>query len=329
VTNRIASIILSLCLIAFTSIANAETEIKINRKLKQATTEPLLYEIGSLLPVIAVKHGIKDLKVTYVDIADDNVANSEMLVGNIDVNYGGIGTFAYIWDKYPTKVKVISGVQTLENWLVCANPKIKTMKDIMPDTKIAVKALNGGDHIVFKEYTMAVFGPKASEKFNSNMVSLSRDAIFATLSSDKPTIDCAIVGSPGQNILTKNKKVHVVAKPDNKVSFGYPTALYATTKWLEENPLLAQCVYEATVKAMENYKNYPLSVIEQYIIKDNVTNTTASEVHDMKVENRDEYDTSLVPGFATIQLMIDSGILNGPNKKIGTEAIYNASWVKH
>jgi NitT/TauT family transport system substrate-binding protein len=328
--NRsIGTIILAAAAIFATSAFADSNEIRFNRKLKQATTEPLLYKIGDLLPKIAEKHGIKDLKVTYVDIADDNVANQEMLVGNIDVNYGGIGTFAYIWDKDPTKVKVISGVQTLENWLVCANPKIKTIKDITTDTKIAVKALNGGDHIVLKEYAMAAFGPKASEKFNSNTVVLSRDAIFATFSSDKPTIDCAIVGSPGQNILTKNNKVHVVAKPDNKVSFGYPTALYATTKWLEANPKLVQAVFEAEVEAIKQYYATPLPVISEYIIRDGVANTTAAEVHDMKVENHDEYDTSLVPGFATVQLMIDSGILTGPNKKIGKEAIYNQNWVKH
>ncbi|NDB58117.1 ABC transporter substrate-binding protein [bacterium] len=313
---------------ATTAFADAN-EIKFNRKLKQATTQPLLYKIGDLLPVIAAKHGIKDLKVTYVDIADDTVANQEMLVGNIDVNYGGIGTFAYIWDKDPTKVKVISGVQTLENWLVCANPSIKTMNDIKADTKIAMKAINGGDHIVLREYAMAAYGPKESEKLNSNIVVMARDAILATMSTEKPTVDCAILGSPGQNILTKNGKAHVVAKPDNKVSFGYPTALYATTKWLEANPKLAQALFEAEVEAIKAYEKEPLPIIEEYIKRDNIPNVTAKEVYDMKVENRDVYDTSLIPGFATVQIMIDSGVLTGPNKKIGADAIYNRSWVKH
>ena len=329
--NRIKTLILltAAATVATTTAFAEANEIRFNRKLKQATTQPLLYEIGNLLPSFAEKHGIKDLKVIYVDIADDTVANQEMLVGNIDVNYGGIGTFAYIWDKDPNKVKVISGVQTLENWLVCSNPEIKTMKDIKPDTKIAVKALNGGDHIMLREYALAAYGPGSSEKLNANTVAMSRDAIFATMNTDKPTIDCAIIGSPGQNILTKEKKAHVIAKPDNKVSFGYPTALYATTKWLEANPKLAQALFEATQQAMKNYSEDPERIVDLYIVIDKVTNTNAKEVLEMKRENRDIYNTSLVPGFKTIQLMIDSGILTGPNKTIGKEAIYNPSWVKH
>jgi NitT/TauT family transport system substrate-binding protein len=329
--NRIKTLILitaASTVAATTAFADAN-EIRFNRKLKQATTQPLLYEIGNLLPQFAEKHNIKDLKVTYVDIADDTVANQEMLVGNIDVNYGGIGTFAYIWDKDPSKAKVISGVQTLENWLVCANPNIKTMKDITPETKIAIKALNGGDHILLREYALAAYGPGNSEKLNGNIVAMTRDAIFATLSTEKPTIDCAIVGSPGQNILTKDNKVHVIAKPDNKVSFGYPTALYATTKWLEANPKLAQALFEATQQAMKNYEQDPERIVNLYITNDKVSNTNAKEVVDMKRENRDIYDTSLVPGFKTIQIMIDSGILTGPNKTIGADAIYNPKWIKH
>ena len=303
--------------------------IRFNAKLKQASTQPLLYAIGDLLPTYAAKHGIPDLQVKLIAIQDDTVANTEMLAGNIDVNYGGIGTYAYIWDKDPEKAKVISGVQTLENWLVCTNPDIKTIKDIKPEHKIALKGINGGDHIVLREYAMAAFGPKESERFNQNLVAMPRDAILATMQTEKPTIDCAIIGSPGQNILTKDGKARIIAKPDNKVSFGYPTALYATTKWLNDNPNLAKALYEATVEAMRLYKEDPERIVQRYIDIDGVTNTNAKEVVDMKRENRDIYNTSLVPGFATIQIMIDAGVLKGPNKTIGKEAIYNPAWVKH
>lgn len=80
---------------------------------------------------------------------------------------------------------------------------------------------------------------------------------------------------------------------------------------------------------MKNYNEDPERIVDMYLVIDKVTNTTAKEVVEMKRENRDIYDTSAVAGFKTIQVMIDSGILKGPNKTINSEVLYNPKWIKH
>jgi NitT/TauT family transport system substrate-binding protein len=310
---------LSTILIAATAmlinVANA-TEIKINRHLKYTTTEPLLYEIVDLLPKIAEKNGVKDLKVSFVDIQEDPIAVQEMLIGNVDVIIGGVSSFAYAWNKDPSKIKLLSGAETFDMWLFCSNPSIKSIKDIGPNTKITIKGLNSGDHMMLREYTIAAFGIKQSEKFTNNLVVVPRDQAFVLHSADKRTVDCGIIGSPYQNQLVSSDKAHIIAKPDNKITFGFANAIYATNKWIEQNPQLAKSIIEAENIAISRYNESPLPVLSEFIIKDNVDNISAFDVKNMKKENNDIYDTSLTPAFATIKLMYDTGMIEGPNSTL-------------
>jgi NitT/TauT family transport system substrate-binding protein len=320
--NRILSTIA--VILAVTTVANA-TEIKFNRHLKYTTTEPLLYKMTDILPKIAEKHGIKDLKISFVDIQEDPVAVQEMLAGNVDVIYGGVSSFAYAWNKDPSKVKLLAGAETFDMWLVCSNPNIKTMADIKPDTKITIKGLNSGDHMMLRQYSIAAYGPKESEKLNSNIVIVPRDQAFALHSADKPTVDCGIIGSPYQNQLVNSGKAHIVARPDNKKVYGFANSIYTTAKWADANPKLVAALLEAEKLAIEEYNKNPIPTLEDFIKRDGLTNVTAEEVAKMKKENNDSYITTLVPSYATLKLMYATGMIEGPNSSLpDSEMTYHA-----
>ena len=133
-------------------------EFNVNTVRPNATVDPLLYKTVELLPKYAEKHGIKDLTVNVHDILDATTANESLLTGKLDVVVGGSNGYLPIFAKDPTKVKLLTGWNKFDLWLICVNPKIKTLRDITPETKINVKISGDGNHMLLKTYTAAEFG---------------------------------------------------------------------------------------------------------------------------------------------------------------------------
>ena len=313
--NRTKTLLTTILFMLVAATGVNATEIKFNRHLKYTTSEPILYATTNLLPKFAEKYGIKDLKITYVDIQEDPVAVQEMLLGNVDVIIGGVSSFAYAYSKDSTKIKLLAGAETFDMWLFCSNKSINSIKDIKDDTKITIKGLNSGDHLMLRQYTIAEYGIANSEKFASNIVVVPRDQAFVLHSSDKPTVDCGVIGSPYQNQLVDSGKAHIIARPDNKKVYGFANGMYANAKWLNDNPQLARALIEAEAQAVSEFSEKPLVILEDFIIKDGLS-VSAHDVLDMKKQNNDVYNTSLEPAFATVKLMYDTGMIDGPNKSL-------------
>ena len=280
-------------------------EFNVNTVRPNATVDPLLYKTVELLPKYAEKHGIKDLTVNVHDILDATTANESLLTGKLDVVVGGSNGYLPIFAKDPTKVKLLTGWNKFDLWLICVNPKIKTLRDITPETKINVKISGDGNHMLLKTYTAAEFGVDQANRFDNNLVFMPRDQAFQILSSDKGGIDCAIIGSPYQNVLVNSGRAHIVARADNKTVYGFPNVSYTTSKWLEENPELAKAWIEATNAAIEEYARDPKPMIQTYLEKDHISGITVDEVLQAKKENNDVFITDLKPALAFIKTMLD------------------------
>lgn len=304
-----------------TSASQAETEIRVTKTNKNSTIEPLLYKTAELLPAIAAKHGIKDVKVTLVDTTNGNSANDGLLLNRIDIVVAGINGFVPVFDKDPNKVRLLTGWETFDNWLVCTDPKIKTIADIGPNDKISVKGLNAGEHLALRSYLAAELGDKETEKLNNNLVVLTRDETFQLMIADQPKIACGLIGSPWQNNIVKMGKAHIVTRPDGKKSFGFPNVTYATKAWLDANPELAKAFIEAQQAAIVEYSAHSVPAIETYLKNDGVTDVTAEEILDMKKQNNDVYDTTLKPALATMKFMYAVGLFSGEGGKSKVEDI--------
>jgi NitT/TauT family transport system substrate-binding protein len=280
-------------------------EFNVNAVKPNATVDPLLYKTVELLPKYAEKHGIKNLTVNVHEVIDATTANESLLTGKLDVVVGGANGYLPIFAKDTNKVKLLTGWNTADLWLICVNPKIKTLRDITPETKINVKLSGDGNHLFLKNYAVSEFGIESSNKFDNNLVFMSRDQAFQILSSDKGNIDCAIIGSPYQNVLVNSGKAHIVARPDNKTTFGFPNVSYSTTKWIEENPELAKAWVEAVNAAIEEYKRDPRPMIQTYIERDKVQNVTVDDILQAKKENNDTFNTNLKPALTFIKTLLD------------------------
>jgi len=325
--NKTKSILLSIVVASAMIVTANATEIRIQKTSKNATTQPLIYKTAELLPKFAAKHGIKDLTVTLVESSNGSTANESLLLGKLDVAIAGINGFVPIFDKDPTKVRLLSGWETYDSWLVCTDPAIKTLADIKPSDKIAVKALNAGDHLTVRTYAAAQFGNAQYDKLADNMVVLSRDEAFQLMVANK--LACGVIGSPWQNNIVKMGKAHVVGKPNGKTTFGFPNIAYTTTKWISENPQLAAAFVEAQQEAIKEYYRDPTSAIAVYLKNDSIEDVTPNDILLMKKENNDTYSTNLKPALAAMKFMYSIGMFTSPNGSLpDTDKVYDSKMLK-
>ena len=316
-------------LAALVTAAHAETEVRVNRMLKYASSEPLLYKIAELLPQYAAKEGINDVKVSYVDILESTKANEALLLGQIDIIFGGVNSFGILFDKDPSKVKLLAGAEEYDQWLVCSNPKIKSLKDITPSTKIAMKGMNSGEQMQLRQYTAEKFGDKEYAKFDSNIVVMPRDIAVAQITKQNPEIDCGIVGVPWQNIAV-SKGAHIVAHNDNPTkTVGVLNTVYSTTKWLDNNPKLARAWIAAQKAAIAEFEKNPRPMLIYFMNKDEVVDPTLNELIDQKKQNVDVYQYKTDSALKYMDFMYRVGILNGAGKdKKHSDMVWDEKLVK-
>lgn len=311
--NRSKTLFLTmLAMLALATGVNA-TEIRVNRMLKLSSTQPLLYRTAELLPKYAAESGIPDAKVTFVDIMESNKANEALLLNQLDIIFGGASSFGTLYDKDPEKIKILSGGEEFDIWVVCTNPNIKTLRDITPTTKIAMKGMNGGEHQQLRQYAVAEFGIDSANKFDNNVVVMPRDQALAQMTKNNPEIDCGIIGTPWQNIALE-KGARVIAKVQSGKTVGTNNIVYSTTKWLNDNPKLAEAWVKAQKQAIEEWKRDPKPMLENYLKNDQVNDTDVTTLAAQKVANSDVYKIDASSAINYIQFMYKIRALNGIGK---------------
>lgn len=313
------NIITSFVALLTLTVAASASEIRVNRMLKLGTTQPLLYLTASLYPKHAANNGIKDAKVTFVDLPDSNTANEQMLAGNVDIVFGGVNSFAILYDKLPKDIKLLAGIQTFDSFLICTNSEIKSVKDIKPNHKIAMRSINGGEHFTLRSYVIAEYGAENFKKLDNNIVVMPRDQAGQMMSSGKSEIDCAVLGSPWQNILVNNKHAHIVGRPNGVTSFSWPNVVYTTKDFLDKNPKAAKAWVEAQKEAVQVYNADPKKALSYFLKTDNVTNITVEELYESKKFNNDVYNTDLKPGLDYVDFLYNIQVVNGAGKNTSRE----------
>lgn len=317
-------------LAAFTiSTAQAETTVHVNRMAKYASSGPLLYKIVELFPKYAEKEGIKDVKVEFVDVLAATKANEFLLLGQIDVIFGGINGFGILFDKDPDKFRILAGAEEYNQWMVCTNPKIATLDDIKPEHRIAMQGLNSGEHMQLRQYTAAKFGDKEYDRFTSNIVAMPRDQAVAQLTKENPEIDCGIVGVPWQNIAVSKGARIVAQNSDPSKTVGVLNVVYSTKKWLDENPKLAKAWVDAQREAIAQWERDPKPMIKTFMDNDQVTTPTLEEIAEQKKLNTDVYQIKPTSGLRYLEFMYRVGILTGAGKdKKPADIVWNLELVK-
>lgn len=224
-----------------------------------------------LLEKQAQKDGLGDVKLTTKYLTTAVSGNEAIVAGQLDLVFAGVQTFIKVNDKNPGQFRLIDGWMHSDIWMVCHDPKVKSLKDIK-DQKIAVTHATLSPMLVSARMMAAKeFGDKEWNRFQPNVVAITPTSNqFKMIASKSPEVQCALPGMPFQNVMVDTGGAHVVARSNDYGVPGSISGVWASSEWLKNNPQLAKSFLKAKDQARQMFEKNPRKYIESWITQDQV-----------------------------------------------------------
>jgi ABC-type nitrate/sulfonate/bicarbonate transport system substrate-binding protein len=299
-------------------------ELRVLRQPMIGSNRPLLEAVAEVFPAEAAKLGIKNATIVYKDFQVGADGATLMLAGDLDIMVTGANVLGLLLPKVGDEVKLLSGWGQYDYKLVCNDPKIKTAKDITPDTKIAVKSRMAAEHFFVKSIAKRDFG--SFDALDKNIQVLPRKQIRSLMESGDKTITCAVPGTPIQDMLIKAGAARNIVQSDNKVTAGIAISSFAMKKWLDKNPVMAEAWIAATKKGLENFNKDPKKYLAKWREVDNIKDPVDTLYQNMKDGNVVFHVTPDATVYYT-NLMVDLGV-SKTNKRTAEDLLWRPELIK-
>jgi NitT/TauT family transport system substrate-binding protein len=254
---------------AMNSSAHAEGQLRI---AQQFGLVYLLLNVAQDQKLIE-KHGQRQgvpVQVEYVQLSGGNAANDALLSGSIDVAGAGVGPLLTIWDRTRGRQNV-RGIASLGNfpyYLVSTNPKVKTIADFSDKDRIALPAVTVSVQARILQMAAArQWGMAQYARLDRLTQSVPHPDATAALIAGQTELNGHFGNPPFQDQeLAGNPKAHVVLNSYDVL--GGPsssTLLYATEKWVKENPRTYRAFIDALNEAAQLVASNPELATDAYL----------------------------------------------------------------
>lgn len=239
------------------------------------------------LPMIIMDHlhlvqkqlaaeGLKNTTVKWV-VMNGAAQTDALISGNVEVTSFGMTNLAALWSATNGKVKALAAEDSIANYLVTTDPKVKTIADLTAADRIAVPSiLVSPQAIMLKMAALKTFGN--SKKLDALTVAMKpADATLALLSGSG-TVNTHFSVPPYQEIEMADPKIHVItssydimgSKPTTVVVLG------ATQSFYDANPKTVHAVLAALEEADTFIKAHPTEAAKIYLQDAHDTTTKPS-----------------------------------------------------
>jgi NitT/TauT family transport system substrate-binding protein len=219
------------------------------------------------------KHGQKlgvPIEVDYVQLSGGNAVNDALLSGSIDVAGAGVGPLLTIWDRTAGRQNV-RGVASLGNfpyYLVSTNPNVKTIADFTDKDRIALPAVTVSVQARILQMAAArQWGTAQYKRLDRLTQSVPHPDATAAVIAGQTEINSHFGNPPFQDQeLAGNPKAHIVLNSYDVL--GGPnsaTVLYATEKYVKENPKTYRAFIEALNEAAQLVAANPELAVDAYL----------------------------------------------------------------
>jgi NitT/TauT family transport system substrate-binding protein len=255
--------------ITFATPAHAEGELRI---AQQFGVVYLLLNVAQDQKLIE-KHGVKQgvpIKVEYVQLSGGNAVNDALLSGSIDVAAAGVGPLLTIWDRTAGRqnVKGIASLGNFPYYLVSTNPKVKTIADFSDKDRIALPAVTVSVQARILQMAAAKrWGTAEYKRLDHLTQSVPHPDATAAVIAGQTELNSHFGNPPFQDQeLAGNPKAHIVLNSYDVL--GGPsssTVLYATEKWVKENPKTYRAFIDALNEAAQLVAANPELATDAYL----------------------------------------------------------------
>jgi NitT/TauT family transport system substrate-binding protein len=298
--------------LALASPAHAEGKLRIAQQfgivyllLNVAQDQKLIEKHGQQLGV--------PIEVEYVQLSGGNAVNDALLSGSIDVAGAGVGPLLTIWDRTSGRQNV-KGVASLGNfpyYLVSTNPKVKTIADFSEQDRIALPAVTVSVQARILQMAAAKrWGAGEFARLDHLTQSVPHPDAAAALIAGRTELDSHFGNPPFQEQeLAGNPNAHIVLNSYDVL--GGPassTVLYATEKFVKENPKTTRAFVEALAEAAQLAARDPELAADAYL---RVTKARIDRAFLLKIIRNPQIQFKVAPQntFGLARFMHDAGAI--------------------
>jgi NitT/TauT family transport system substrate-binding protein len=219
------------------------------------------------------KHGRElgaTIHVEYVQLSGGNAVNEALLSGSIDVAGAGVGPLLTIWDRTAGRQNV-KGIASLGNFpylLVTTNPNVKSIADFSDRDRIALPAVTVSVQARILQMAAAKrWGTAEFARLDRLTQSVPHPDATAAVIAGQTELNSHFGNPPFQDQeLAGNPKAHVVLNSYDVL--GGPsssTVLYATEKYVKENPKTYRAFIDALAEAARIVSANPELAADAYL----------------------------------------------------------------
>jgi NitT/TauT family transport system substrate-binding protein len=251
------------------STAQAEGKIRI---AEQFGIVYLLLNVAQDQKLIE-KHGKKqgvDIDVDFVKLSGGSAVNDALLSGSIDVAGAGLGPLFTIWDRTAGRqnVRAVASLGNFPYYLVSTNPAVKSIADFSQKDRIALPAVTVSVQARILQMAAAKQWGKAEfKKLDPITQTVPHPDAAAALIAGKTELNAHFGNPPFQDQeLAGNPAAHVVL--NSYEVLGGPssaTVLYATEKYVKENPKTYRAFIDALGEAAQLASTNPEAAADAYL----------------------------------------------------------------
>jgi len=246
------------------------------------------------------KHGRQlgvPVAVEWVQLSGGNAVNDALLSGSIDVAGAGLGPLLTIWDRTAGRQNV-KGVASLGNfpyYLVSTNPKVKTIADFTDKDRIALPAVTVSVQARVLQMAAAQrWGKGEYARLDRLTQTVPHPDAAAAVIAGRTEINSHFATPPFQEQeLAANPKAHIVLSSyDVQGGPGSLTVLYATEKYVKENPQTTRAFIDALAEAAELATKNPELAADAYL---RVTKAKIDRAELVKIIRNPQFQYTVAP----------------------------------
>jgi NitT/TauT family transport system substrate-binding protein len=254
---------------AFAAPAQAEGQLRIAQQFGVVYLLLNVAQDQKLIEKHARLQGVP-VNVEYVQLSGGNAVNDALLSGSIDVAGAGLGPLLTIWDRTAGRqnVKGIASLGNFPYYLVTTNPNVKTIADFTDKDRIALPAVTVSVQARILQMAAAKqWGTAHYNRLDRLTQSVPHPDATAAVIAGQTELNSHFGNPPFQDQeLAGNPKAHIVLNSYDVL--GGPsssTLLYATEKWVKENPRTYRAFIDALSEAAQLVASNPELATDAYL----------------------------------------------------------------
>lgn len=268
-TKRAAAVAALALALGVSGAARAEGRIRI---AEQFGVVYLLLNVAQDQKLIE-KHGRKqgvDIDVDWVKLSGGAAVNDALLSGSIDVAGAGLGPLFTIWDRTNGRqnVRAVASLGNFPYYLVSTNPAVRTIADFSRKDRIALPAVTVSVQARILQMAAAKQWGKAEfRRLDPITQTVPHPDAAAAVIAGKTELNAHFGNPPFQEQeLAGNPQAKIVLNSYDVL--GGPssaTVLYATEKYVKENPKTYRAFIDALVEAAQLASTNPEAAADAYL----------------------------------------------------------------